>query len=338
MYLKPEKPGHLKYFSLFPIFLIMFFSLAGVLYSGNLKKKLDSTPSVSGVVLGYTNDSEKTYVGTLLDSYDPDPHWKIYKSAYVTSQPEINASSGILADINTGQIYFEKNSGEQKKIASLVKVMTAVLTLEHGRLSDKAKVSARAANAGENSMGISEGEVYTVEQLLYGLILNSGNDAAYALAEHMGRTVENFTDWMNLKAKELGLKNTYFADPSGLDDSTYSTTEDLLRLARYAMKNPEFRRLVKTLDYEIPYSETNKYIYLENQTNLLRSYPGVAGIKTGFTEEAGLSLITYAENGDHELIGVVLHSEDRKGDMVMMLDHGFGAFGLKFEHHLLDPL
>jgi D-alanyl-D-alanine carboxypeptidase (penicillin-binding protein 5/6) len=184
-------------------------------------------------------------------------------------------------------------------------------------------------------MGITEGEIYTVEELLYGLILHSGNDSAYALAEGTAGSVEEFTKWMNFKAKELGLLNTYFADPSGLDDSTYSTAYDLARLTEYALLNTEFRRISKTRELEI-YSDTHKYMFLENQTNLLTSYPGVEGVKTGYTEEAGLCLITYSRNNGVELVGVVLNSLDRKGDMVLMLDFGHSEYNMFFDHHLLD--
>jgi D-alanyl-D-alanine carboxypeptidase len=167
-------------------------------------------------------------------------------------------------------------------------------------------------------------------------MLNSGNDAAYAIAEGIAVDSQTFTEFMNIKAKELGLTNTYFADPSGLDDDTYSTPEELVKLTIYALQIPTFRTIVKTREYELPSTDTHKYIYLENQTNLLRSYPGVEGVKTGYTEESGLCLITYANNFGHELVGVVLGSVDRKGDMVLMLDHAYAAFGQKIEHHLLD--
>ena len=199
----------------------------------------------------------------------------------------------------------------------------------------KIRVSEKAAGTGENIMGITEGEVYTLEELMYGLLLPSGNDAAYAIAEGVAGSSDRFVEWMNFKAKELGLMNTYFADPSGLDDTTYSTAQDLARLARYAMKNPRFRSIVGTVDIELPFTETHKYLPLYNQTNLLATYPGVVGVKTGYTEEAGLTLVTYASNEGYELVGVVLNSTDRKGDMVLMLDHGYGTVGVAIEHNLL---
>jgi D-alanyl-D-alanine carboxypeptidase len=181
-------------------------------------------------------------------------------------------------------------------------------------------------------MALSAGEVYTLEELLYGLILNSGNDAAYAIAEGVAGNVETFVKWMNMKAEELNMSGTEIFCPSGLNDETYSSAVDLVKLSRYAMQNEDFRRIAGTFSIELPYSEKHKYLYLENQTNLLTTYPGVGGIKTGYTEEAGLCLATYAKNEDIELVGVVLNAVNRKFDMIIMLDYGFSLFGIEPEH------
>lgn len=251
-------------------------------------------------------------------------------------QLQIAGAVGLVADNKTGEILYGQNFADKKPIASLVKIMTALVALEHGDLDSQIVVSKRAASVGENAMGISEGEVYTLRELLYGMLLNSGNDAATAIAEGVAGNVEMFVKWMNIKSSELSLKNTYFADPSGLDDSSYSTAEDLARLTHYALKYPEFRETVKTVEQEYPYSENHKYISLYNQTNLLTTYPGVLGVKTGFTEEAGLCLVTFAVNDGKEVLGVVLNSIDRKGDMILMLDYGFSLLGVNVEHHLLN--
>src|SRR3989338_11248339 len=238
--------------------------------------------------------------------------------------------------INGKQMYSQTkiNSYEKMKIASLAKIMTAVVALEHKKLDSKMYVSKKVAGIGENSMQIDEGEIYTLEELLYGLILHSGNDSAYAIAEGAAGNSDRFVEWMNFKAKEIGLANTHFTDPSGLDDSAYSTATDLVKLTRYALKDPEFRNIVKTVEKELT-SDTHKYIYLYNQTNLLTTYPGVAGVKTGYTEEAGLCLVTYTNNEGKEVVGVVLNSIDRKGDMILMLDHGYKTIGVNVKHNLL---
>lgn len=248
----------------------------------------------------------------------------------------IAGESGIIIDADTGKIIYGKNINQKMPIASLVKIMTALVTIEHKNLSDYATVDSKADSVGENEMGISEGEAYTTEELLYGLLLNSGNDAAYCLAENVAGSEEEFVRWMNRKAGELGLKDTMFYDPSGLDDRSYSTVSDLAVLTSYALKYQPFRDIVRTVEKELPYSDKHKYLYLYNQTNLLTTYPGVMGVKTGYTEEAGLCLSTYAENSGKKLIGVVLDSIDRKGDMILMLDRGFSEFGIIVEHHLLD--
>ncbi len=287
---------------------------------------------VTGLVM--PEGTRKSYEETLLVSYDSEPYWKVTSSYILTNQPDIAGSAGVVVDINEGTILFEKYASKQYKIASLTKIMTAVVALEHKKIDDKLFVSEDAASVGENSMQISAGEIYLLEELLYGLILHSGNDAAYAIAEGVAGDVDTFIDWMNIKAKELGLKNTYFADPSGLDNATYSTPLDLAKLTRYALKNPEFKKIVATVEKELA-SDGHKYMYLYNQTNLLTTYPGVKGVKTGFTEEAGLCLVTYAENEGREVVGVVLNSVDRKGDMVLMLDWGFGLLGVEVAHDLL---
>lgn len=249
-------------------------------------------------------------------------------------QPNIFGKSALMIDLNSNKVLFEKNSKQKMKIASLTKIMTAVVALEHKDINDKIYVTRHAAYVGEDTMYLTTGEVYTLKELLYGLLLNSGNDAAYAIADGVAGDSDTFVKWMNIKAHELGMKDTEFMDPSGLDDDTYSTTGDLVKLSRYAMKYPTFREMVKTYNIEF-ISDEHKYVYLENATNLLTTYPGVAGIKTGYTEEAGLCLITYASNDGHEVLGVVLNSTDRKGDMILMLDHGFNTLGVKVEHNLL---
>ncbi len=251
--------------------------------------------------------------------------------------PWVHAKNALTYEITTNKILFERDSKKRVPIASLTKIMTAVIALEHKDLGEKFIVSEKAATIGENAMGISSGEIYTLNDLLYGLILRSGNDAAVAIAEGVSESEESFVEWMNIKAKELGLSDTYFSDASGLNDNTYSTVYDLIKLTRYALKNPDFKRVVGTIDHEIPaVGGEHKYLALSNQTNLLRTYPGVKGVKTGFTEAAQLCLVTYAENDGYEIIGVVLASDARKTDMIQLLDYSFEKLGVKISHPLLD--
>ena len=276
--------------------------------------------------------TEKNYYSTLLKTGGLPSDWGPGEVFGIEGQPEITGESAILVDINSGKILYEKNSTKKMKIASLVKIMTALVALEHKNLDEEIIVTYRASDIGENTMALSSGEVYTLEELLYGLVLNSGNDAAYAIAEGVGGSVETFVKWMNMKVEELNMNDTEIFDPSGLNDETYSTAVDLVKLSRYVMQNDDFRRIAGTFSIELPYSEKHKSLYLENQTNLLTTYPGVGGIKTGYTEEAGLCLVTYAKNEEVELIGVVLNAVNRKFDMIVMLDYGYSLFGIEPEH------
>jgi D-alanyl-D-alanine carboxypeptidase len=326
--------SHTKKSIVIALFITVLVS-AGFLFFINIRQKNLRRLQLQKGYYEKNEGENGNYFATKVPIGEPDPAWHPGDKFGTANQPEIAGESGMLIDLNDDKLLFEKNSTKKLKIASLTKVMTAVLVLEHANLNQVVTVSEKAATIGENSMGITAGEQYTVNELMYGLLLPSGNDSAYALAEGTAGDVDTFISWMNLKAKELGLQNTRYYDPSGLDDRTTSTAEDLAKLTRYALKSDVFKRYVKTIRMEES-SETHKELYLENQTNLLTTYPGVAGVKTGYTEEAGLCLITYASNGGHNLVGVVLDSIDRKGDMILMLDHGFSTVGVQVEHHLLD--
>jgi D-alanyl-D-alanine carboxypeptidase len=277
---------------------------------------------------------QQKYEKSLKADYEMDKGWVLGDKVSVEDQPIIQGAAGLVVEVGSGRVLFEKDSGTRRQLASITKVMTAVVALEHGDLDQEIKISDSAANIGENAMGISSGEVYTLNELMYGLLLNSGNDAAYAIAEGLAENSDTFVEWMNIKSRELELRDTMFFDPSGLDDRSYTTPKDLVKLAKYAMKNPHFREYVKTTSKELPESSNHKFITLQNQTNLVGTYPGVAGIKTGYTEEAGLCLLTYAYLDGKEVIGVVLKSTDRRGDMILMLDHSFSSLGIKVAHNL----
>lgn len=249
-------------------------------------------------------------------------------------KPQVSAKAAFIYDITTDTVLYDKNGRERLPVASLVKVMTAIVALESKSPTTLVRVSPNAATTGENSMGISSGERYTLEELLYGLVLHSGNDAAVAIAESTAATVDDFTKLMNQKAKILGLTDTYFANPSGLEDEKdgsqeYSTAYDLAIISKHALTLPTFSKVAATVEYEIPYSSDHKYLYFYNQTNLLTSYPGVKGVKTGYTPSAGLCLITYVENGGHKLIGVILNSESRREEMKELLNYSFALLGVK---------
>ena len=252
----------------------------------------------------------------------------------------LSAKSVILVDYDSSKIIYAENIEEKLPIASIVKIMTALVAFENANLYQTFVVSEKAAGVGENSMGLTSGEKLTLEELLYGLMLVSGNDAAITIAEGVAGSEDKFVALMNEKVKALGLKNTRFVNASGLDDDNrvqYSTAYDLATIAHYVWENyPKFGQITSTFYKYIDASENHKAFDLYNDTNLLSTYPGVRGIKPGFTWEAGLCLVTYAENGGKKLLAVILGSDDRRGEMKELLDYGFGTFGIKIDHPALD--
>jgi D-alanyl-D-alanine carboxypeptidase (penicillin-binding protein 5/6) len=188
---------------------------------------------------------------------------------------------------------------------------------------------------GENAMGLSSGEVMSIEDLLYGVFMYSGNDAAETLATN---TMERsrFVETMNKKAKAIGLENTHFTNPTGLqgDGDQYTTAYDLLVLSRYAVSNyPQILKYSSTAEHFIPATDDHKAFELYNQTNLITSYPGVKGLKDGYTPEAGLCLVTYLDYKGHQLIGIILGSENRRQEMKDLLDYSLTKQGVNPPPH-----
>lgn len=235
----------------------------------------------------------------------------------LTLQPEgIQAPAAALAEGNTGLIVWSRAADTRVPIASLTKVMTAMVVLAAGDLERPVTVSQAAvdyaAAHGGSAAGLAPGEVLTARQLLYAMMLPSGCDAAYALAESFGPGQEAFIGKMNATAQRLGMPNSHFSDPSGLpvpdDFATYSTPAELVRLGGHAMAHPVFREIVKTPTYYQPAGPANRDHLWESTNDLLGEYPGIAGIKTGFTDAAGSCLLFEASRGAQRLIGVVLNS------------------------------
>lgn len=250
-------------------------------------------------------------------------------------KPDVTANSAILYDLTTKKVLYEKNPKQKLPMASLTKIMTAVIALENKRPDDKYTVKSEDL-VGEDAMGLSEGEVMSLSDLLYGLVLHSGNDAAETLASAYPTGRNGFVKAMNKKAQTLGLTDTNFTNPTGLegDGKQYTTAYDLLVITNYALNNfPLFNEVVSTFDYHIPYTSAHKELFLENETNLLTSYPGVKGVKTGYTPEAGLCLVTYLDYDGHKIIGVLLGSENRIKDMKELLDFGLKEQGVNPPPH-----
>ena len=247
----------------------------------------------------------------------------------------ITAKSALIYDLSSNKVLFDKNAKEKLPMASLTKIMTAIIALENPRKDDRYVVEGSDL-VGEDSMGLGTGETLSLKELLYGLMLKSGNDAAETLAGNFKGGRSAFIKAMNDKAKSLGLKDTNFTNPTGLegDGKQYTTAYDLIVISKYALDNfPLFNQIVSTFDYNIEASSSHKAFFLENETNLLTSYPGVKGVKTGFTPEAGLCLVTYLDYQGHKVLGVVLGSDDRRGEMIELLDYSLESQGIKPPKH-----
>ncbi|HBF38486.1 MAG TPA: hypothetical protein DDW50_14350 [Firmicutes bacterium] len=244
--------------------------------------------------------------------------------AQYTNKPAINARSAILVDLNSGTVLYSKSSLAIMAPASTTKIMTAILVLEKLNLNRVVTVHPDAASKEGTSMDLHNYEKRTVRELLYGLMLESGNDAATALAEAVSGTEANFTQLMNQKAKLLGMKNTCFKNASGLPViGHYTTAYDMAILTRYALKNPNFSAIVGTKTKEIPGSKPGEIRQLENHNKLLWRYPYAIGVKTGYTFNAGGCLVSAASYRGKTLINIVLKTSTIYNDSIKLFNYGF---------------
>jgi D-alanyl-D-alanine carboxypeptidase len=245
------------------------------------------------------------------------------------AMPAVRGKAAILIDYATGQTLSSKAPHLKLPPASTTKIMTALLTIEQGKLDDQVTIDALAAGQIGTRMGLDAGQRFAVRELLYGLLMPSGNDAAMALAEHGAASVQAFVDRMNAKAKEIGLADTHFMNPHGLDDPAHlSSAADLAALARYALRSePLFDDYVDTAHHTVLAGASHPAFPLDNLNQLLGTYPGADGVKTGTTPAAGQVLVASATRDGHRLLAVVMASDDRYADMRAVLDSGFGAYG-----------
>lgn len=259
----------------------------------------------------------------------------LHTPAPSAAAPAIGAAAAVLEDLDTGQLLFAKNPDARRPIASLTKIMTALLVLERTRPTDLVTVGADAlapASAiGLAELGLQAGEEIAVGELLYALLLQSANDAAIALAEHLSGTVDAFVSAMNARAARLGLRNTMFRSPSGLDDDGFSSARDLATLTRAAYRLPGFARIVRTKFHDVP-SPTGPDRHIQNRNVLLWLYPGAIGVKTGFTTAAGLCVVATAQREGLRLVAVVLGDRAEPfSEAASLLNYGFAGF----EHRVL---
>jgi D-alanyl-D-alanine carboxypeptidase (penicillin-binding protein 5/6) len=241
--------------------------------------------------------------------------------------PQLSSKSAIAIEWVTGKILFEKNKDLKLPMASTTKIMTAILVLENCDVNKEIEIPPQAVGVPGSSMYLEKGEKLKIIDLLYGLMLSSGNDAAVALAIATAGDVKRFVKLMNKKAKDLGLSNTVFSSPHGLEQGQhYTTAHDLAKLTAYAMRNPIFRQIVKTKDIEVPWTTRPYNRILRNKNKILRLYPGADGVKTGFTKKAGRCLVTSVCRDDFRVICVVLNAPDMWNDTQKILNYCYNNF------------
>lgn len=238
----------------------------------------------------------------------------------------VSAKAAVLINGENGEVVFAKNSDQKMPMASTTKIMTALLLCEYGNFQKEITVTAEMLRVEGSSMGLLAGDRVTLHDLLYGLMLSSGNDAANVIAYTVGGSIKGFVDMMNNKARELELVSTHFETPSGLDgDSHYTTAYELAILTKYAMQNEEFSKAVASESATLNYGNPPYRRTLTNHNKLLKMYDGVIGVKTGFTKKSGRCLVSAAKRDGKYLIAVTLNAPNDWQDHKTMLDYGFSA-------------
>ncbi len=263
--------------------------------------------------------------GYLIRSYLPN---LVYVPDYQTGPP-LSAASAVLLEATTGTILYAHEEHLRRAPASTTKIMTALLALEMGDLRSMVKVGPWASGTPGSTLGLRAGDTLPLSELLQGLMLVSGNDAAVAIAEHIAGSERAFAELMNRKAREFGAFNTHFQNPHGLSEiGHYTTAFDLALITRYALQLPSFARLVRTREEEVEWAESERKAAIANTNRLLWSFAGADGVKTGTTSEAGHCLVASATRDGRQLIAVVLRSGNRWHDAAALLEYGFNAFRL----------
>ena len=243
---------------------------------------------------------------------------------------DCSAESAILYDVEENCVLFSKNAEKRLPMASTTKIMTAIVAIEQGDLDALVEIPPQAVGVEGSSCYFKDGEVLSLRSLLYALMLQSANDAACAIALHIGESTEGFALLMNCKAAELGLTNTHFDNPHGLDSQThYTSAKDLAILTAYCMQNPDFCEIWSTRSIRIPLSDTEAPDHartLYNHNRLLVSYPPCVGGKTGYTMRCGRCLVSAAEQNGHRLIAVTLNCRHDWNEHVKLFEYGFSKF------------
>lgn len=242
--------------------------------------------------------------------------------------PKINSRAAVVYDRNSKEVLFGKEENSKRKMASTTKIMTSIIIIENYNLKDIVEVSKKAAGTGGSRLGLKSGDKITVNDLLYGLMLCSGNDSAVALAEYAGNSLDGFAELMNKKAESLELNNTHFITPHGLDnDEHFTTAMDLAKLTDYALKNDMFAKIVGTQNYTVTINGNAKNI--NNTNELLGNLDGVYGVKTGFTNGANRCLVTAIKRDNLDIITIVLGADSKKlrtQDSIKLINYAFDNY------------
>jgi serine-type D-Ala-D-Ala carboxypeptidase (penicillin-binding protein 5/6) len=248
----------------------------------------------------------------------------------VDASVSVSARSAILMEQESGRVLFEKDAHTIRRIASITKIMTATLAIESGKMQEKVKITERAVKAEGSSVYLKVGEKVKLEDLVYGLMLRSGNDTAVAIAEHVGGSLEGFVYLMNQKAKEIGMLNTNFSNPHGLDDHEqhYSTAYDMALLTRYAMKNKVYKEITGTKVHRAANPNENWDRVWKNKNRMLTKYEYSTGGKTGYTKRAKRTLVSTATKGDMDLIVVTINASDDWNDHISLFETGFKQYDM----------
>jgi len=241
----------------------------------------------------------------------------------IPAPPEIAARAWLLMDARSGKVIMEHQADERMAPASLTKIMSALVILEHGHLDDEVTVSPKAARAHKTHLRLRTGQIFRLEDLLKAMLIMSANDACLAASEHVGGDEARFVDLMNAKAVALGLTNTHFSNACGFDaPEHYSTAEDLAKLSEIAMHHPVFKELVREeREIIMPINEHRAYV-LRTTNRLLGRIPGVQGVKTGFTSKAGRCLIAKVSQDGSDLLLVILNSKRRWNTATSLINYG----------------
>lgn len=286
----------MDFYKIFFIFFIFFFSFNYIVFADDINEEIPyNLPSLIEV------------------------------SSNIDNEPTINSKSAIIYDRISGSILFRKNENQKRKMASTTKIMTAIIVLERCNLDDIVIVSSKAAGTGGSRLGLHTNDKISVRDLLYGLLLCSGNDAAVALAEYVGGDLSGFANLMNKKSNSLELTSTHFITPHGLDnDNHYTTAYELAIITNYALKNESFYNFVSTKNYTVTINGNPKT--LSNTNELLGNLNGVYGVKTGFTNGANRCLVTAVKRDNMDLICIVLGADtkkDRTKDSIQLIEYAF---------------